>query len=133
MSVPRSLDTLTLKQLLKEQVALSKAIERRVEEAEKSAPTLEAEAVTLINSLVAKMGFPPAKTAVSVSFPQNGNGAHKAPTTKAKGRKPRKGKIAIKYRNPSNPAETWSGRGRPARWLAALEKQGNKRDQYAVR
>ena len=59
----------------------------------------------------------------------NGNGAHKAKAM----RKPRKAKIAIKYRNPTNPAETWSGRGRPARWLAALEKQGKRREDFAVR
>ena len=128
MSVSRNLDTLTLKQLLKEQAAVLKAIEHKVEEAEKAKPTLEAEAVTLINSLVTKMGLPPAKAAVAIQFPQNGNGAHKA--AKAKGRKH---KIAIKFRNPAKPTETWSGRGRPARWLTALEKAGHARSEYAVR
>ena len=113
-------ETLTLKQLLKAQQDVATAIVRKVEQAEKAAPTLEAEAVTLINKLVSKMGLPPAKSAVAVSFPQNGNGSHKA---KARGRKP---KIAIKYRNPSKPTETWSGRGRPARWLTAAMAQTGK-------
>lgn len=29
----------------------------------------------------------------------------------------RKGKVAIKYRNPKNPDETWTGRGRKPRWM----------------
>jgi DNA-binding protein H-NS len=36
----------------------------------------------------------------------------------------------VKYRGPNG--ETWSGRGRPARWLAALEAQGRRREEFAV-
>jgi DNA-binding protein H-NS len=36
------------------------------------------------------------------------------PEGRAKGRR---GKAVQKYRNPENPAETWSGRGRPPRWV----------------
>ena len=43
------------------------------------------------------------------------------------------GAVAVKYRNPDNPAETWSGRGRTARWLAEkLKKRGVKLDEFAV-
>jgi DNA-binding protein H-NS len=35
------------------------------------------------------------------------------------------GKVAPKYRDPKNPANTWTGRGRMPRWLAAATK-GNK-------
>jgi len=28
--------------------------------------------------------------------------------------------------------ETWSGRGRPPRWIVALEAKGHKRDKYRV-
>ena len=28
-----------------------------------------------------------------------------------------KGKVAPKYRNPKNPAETWAGRGRKPLWM----------------
>jgi DNA-binding protein H-NS len=38
---------------------------------------------------------------------------------------------AAKYRGP-NPGETWTGRGRPPRWLVALEATGKKRADYAV-
>lgn len=39
--------------------------------------------------------------------------------------------VAVKYRNPAT-GETWSGRGRPARWLTQLEAQGRKREEFAV-
>ena len=55
-----------------------------------------------------------------------GNGQHKAA-----GRK-RKTKIAIKFRDPSNHENTWSGRGRPARWLADKMKAGAKREDFRV-
>jgi DNA-binding protein H-NS len=42
--------------------------------------------------------------------------------------------VAVKFRNPKNPSETWSGRGRPARWLVR-ETDGDKRkfDRFLVR
>lgn len=41
--------------------------------------------------------------------------------------------VAPKYRNPENPSETWSGRGRTPRWLAALEAKGKKRAAFAIK
>jgi DNA-binding protein H-NS len=41
---------------------------------------------------------------------------------KGKGRG--KGAVAIKYRDPSNPANTWTGRGRMPRWMVAATKGG---------
>ena len=41
--------------------------------------------------------------------------------------------VSVKFRNPDNPSETWSGRGRTARWLAEkLKKRGVKIDDFAV-
>jgi DNA-binding protein H-NS len=42
-----------------------------------------------------------------------------------RGRGGRGGKVAPKYRDPKNPANTWTGRGRMPRWLTAAPK-GNK-------
>ena len=44
------------------------------------------------------------------------------------------GKVAPKYRDPKNPANTWTGRGRMPRWLAAATK-GNKskRDDFLIK
>lgn len=42
-------------------------------------------------------------------------------------------KGAVKYRNPDNPAETWSGRGRKPLWLVAkLNKRGAKIVDFAI-
>jgi len=38
---------------------------------------------------------------------------------RSNGRRRRTGKVAPKYRNPKNPAETWTGRGRRPRWMVA--------------
>ena len=44
-----------------------------------------------------------------------------------------KGSAPIKFRNPDNPSETWSGRGRRAMWLAdKLKKRGAKIEDFAV-
>jgi DNA-binding protein H-NS len=40
--------------------------------------------------------------------------------------------VAPKYRNPENPAETWSGRGLPPRWMAAEIKAGKKKDDFLI-
>ena len=43
-----------------------------------------------------------------------------------------RGKVAAKYRNPDNPAETWAGRGLRPRWLAAAIKSGKKIDDFLI-
>ncbi len=39
-------------------------------------------------------------------------------------------KRAAKYRGPNG--EEWSGRGRPPRWLAALEAEGRNREEFLI-
>ena len=41
-------------------------------------------------------------------------------------------KILPKYRNPSDPAETWSGRGKQPRWLVAQLRAGKKLDDFRI-
>jgi DNA-binding protein H-NS len=43
-----------------------------------------------------------------------------------------KGKVAPKYRNLENPAETWAGRGLKPRWLAAATKSGKSLDDFNI-
>ena len=38
----------------------------------------------------------------------------------------------IKYRNPHNHAETWSGRGKKAAWLAKAIERGAKTEEFLV-
>jgi DNA-binding protein H-NS len=37
-----------------------------------------------------------------------------------------------KYRNPAEPAETWAGRGKQPRWLAAQLRSGKKLDDFRI-
>jgi DNA-binding protein H-NS len=51
--------------------------------------------------------------------------------TRAKRRSP--GLAIPLYQDPANLANTWSGRGLPARWLADYEAQGRSRDEFKRR
>ena len=42
-------------------------------------------------------------------------------------------RVLPKYRNPDQPSETWSGRGKTPRWLAAALKTGHTMDEFAIR
>jgi len=37
-----------------------------------------------------------------------------------------------KYRNPENPSETWAGRGKQPRWLAAQLRSGKRIDDFRI-
>lgn len=41
-------------------------------------------------------------------------------------------RVLPKYRNPSEPSETWSGRGKQPRWLVAAIKSGHKIDDFKI-
>jgi DNA-binding protein H-NS len=41
-------------------------------------------------------------------------------------------RVLPKYRNPSAPHETWSGRGKQPRWLVAAIKTGRKIDDFKI-
>ena len=57
-----------------------------------------------------------------------------AKATKAPAKAVRKlGKVAPKYRNPANPKETWSGRGKQPRWLAAHTAKGKKVEEFLIK
>ena len=43
------------------------------------------------------------------------------------------GKVAPKYRNPANPAETWAGRGQQPRWLAAETNKGRMLEEFLIK
>jgi DNA-binding protein H-NS len=51
-----------------------------------------------------------------------------------RGRGGKGGKVAIKYRDPSNPSNTWTGRGRMPRWMAAATKGGRaKKEDFLIK
>jgi len=42
-------------------------------------------------------------------------------------------KVPPKYRNPANPKETWTGRGKQPRWLADQVKKGKKVEEFLIK
>jgi DNA-binding protein H-NS len=41
-------------------------------------------------------------------------------------------RVFPKYRNPNEPSETWSGRGKQPRWLAAALKTGRTIEEFVI-
>ena len=81
-----------------------------------------AEGYSIAELVGARSGTAPASTASA-----------RAP--KAATRKPSKmagSKVAPKYRNPANENETWSGRGKQPRWLAAYTAQGRALEEFRI-
>ncbi len=54
------------------------------------------------------------------------------PAAKRAAKKAGGAKIAPKYRNPANAAETWTGRGKPPRWLAAEMAAGKSKESFLI-
>lgn len=55
-------------------------------------------------------------------------GREKGARTKSASRKP----VEARYRNPQNTSETWTGRGKPPRWLAAKMATGAKKEDFLI-
>lgn len=50
-----------------------------------------------------------------------------------KGTRKGKGTVAVKYRDPKNPTNTWTGRGRMPRWMTAATKGGRvKKEDFLI-
>ncbi|GGD46106.1 H-NS histone family protein [Sinisalibacter lacisalsi] len=52
----------------------------------------------------------------------------RAPKAKGDGR----AKVAPKFRNPENPEQTWTGRGRAPKWVEAHIAQGGSKEDLAI-
>jgi len=51
-----------------------------------------------------------------------------------RGRRKAKGSVAAKYRDPHNPGNTWTGRGRMPRWMVAATKRGKaKKEDFLIK
>lgn len=48
------------------------------------------------------------------------------------GRRGRKGSSSVKYRNPEDASQTWTGRGRKPNWLVQALKNGGNLDRFAI-
>jgi DNA-binding protein H-NS len=120
-TVAVDLDRMSVQQL----AALIEAAEaKRRDKLEEAKATLRAE----VERKAAELGI-----SAGDLFAQAGQ---RVPTEqRTRGRRSRGGvagaKLAAKYRDPET-GETWSGRGRPPRWLAAREAEGRDRKEFAV-
>ncbi|RNF84337.1 H-NS family nucleoid-associated regulatory protein [Montanilutibacter psychrotolerans] len=66
----------------------------------------------------------------------NAGAAARAPRSASPAaKKPRKAtsKVAPKYRNPENASETWTGRGKQPRWLAAHTGAGRSLAEFLIK
>lgn len=50
-----------------------------------------------------------------------------------RGRRGKRGAVPPKYRNPADPAMTWSGRGKRPRWFNAALKAGKKEKDLLIK
>lgn len=55
----------------------------------------------------------------------------RAPADVAQRRRPYP-KVEQRFRNPDNPSETWSGRGKTPQWLTQLLAAGRDRDEFKI-
>lgn len=53
-------------------------------------------------------------------------------TSSSKGKDRRRGKVAVKYRNPKDTSQTWTGRGRKPKWLVAELDKGKKLEGFEI-
>jgi DNA-binding protein H-NS len=42
------------------------------------------------------------------------------------------GKVAVKYQNPANPIDKWTGRGMKPKWLREMIEQGRSLEEFAI-
>ncbi len=109
------------------------AIRKQIEKLEVQAAKLEAaadekkkKAVSQVVALMRKLDVSPEDLAEHAPRRGRKRAARKT-AAPARARKP----VAPKFRN-TKTGETWSGRGRTPRWLAALEAQGKSREEYRI-
>lgn len=111
---------------LRKQIEKLEAQARKLEDA---AEQKKKQAVAQVVALMKKLGV--SIDDLGTARPRRGRpakgAARKRSGTTGAAKKP----VAPKYRN-GKTGETWSGRGRTPRWLAALEAQGKSREDYRV-
>jgi DNA-binding protein H-NS len=104
-----------------------KVIERKIRELQRKAESIKKQkdnpAIRKIAQLVRKHGI----SIGELRRAMNGRGRSGGRASPLRGKK-----VKAMYRNPKT-GETWSGRGRPARWVAAAEKAGHKRSEFLIK
>lgn len=112
--MPVNLKGMTRKELERLKTNVEKALEK-VADTEKKAALEAAE------KAAKAFGF-------SLSDLEGVKPGRKASSAKSDGR----AKVAPKYRNPANPEETWTGRGRKPKWVEAHLEAGGALDDILI-
>lgn len=110
-----NLNSMTKKQLQKLQGDVEKALER-TKSSDLNAARLAAE------KAAGAFGFSLSELAAAPAAPKRGRKPSAAAGSK----------VSPKYRNPDNADETWTGRGRPPRWVLEAEAAGKSRADLAI-
>jgi len=107
-------------------------IEKEISKLQKKAQSLQVKRrKPVITSIIRQMReyqITPEEIAAAFGKP-NGRRAPAARKAAPAGRP--KATVAPKYRHPDT-GETWSGRGKPPRWLANAEAKGAKRESFLI-
>ncbi|GMV01817.1 MAG: H-NS histone family protein [Burkholderiaceae bacterium] len=111
---------------LRKQIEKLEAQARRLESA---AEQKKKQAVAQVVALMKKLGV--SLEDMAGARPRRARAAKGAAKKRGAKKSAAKKPVAAKFRN-GKTGETWSGRGRTPRWLAALEAQGKSRDDYRV-
>lgn len=113
-----NLKGMTRKELQKLKADIDKALVR-VEETEKR------KALQAAEKAAKAMGY-------SLSELEGLKSATKAKTARPKKASDGRAKVAPKYRNPNDPDETWTGRGRKPKWVVAYQSGGGSLDDILI-
>lgn len=110
-AIPKNLETLSFRQLTDLETKILDVKTRKHDEA---VARIQSTMGQKLAAMAAELGVKP-ETVPPISA-QNGK-------DKASRKVAAKSKVAPKYRNPSKPDETWTGRGRQPRWMTATGKK----------
>jgi DNA-binding protein H-NS len=109
-------------------------IEKEIDKLRKRAEALQSKrrkpVITSIIRSMRQYDITPEDIAAAFGKPAAGAAAGRKRAA-APGAAPVKRSVAPKYRHPKT-GETWSGRGKPPRWLVAAEADGATRDSFRI-
>lgn len=140
-TTPLDLDSLTYKQLsalnTRVQTAMVRAHAKAIEQRDQTIADMKTARDAQIGAAAVALGFAKETVARLPAQAANGNG-HARPKATASAKRPkamktvtaapkRALKIPVKFRDPDNPANTWTGRGKSPRWM-----KGRDKAQFAV-
>ena len=107
--------------------SLDAQIQKLVKQREKLEAKQRAPAIATIVRLVRQFGITTEEIQKALGSRRGRKAAGTAPAAKKSKLSP----VAPKYRN-NDTGETWSGRGKPPRWLTAAEQGGKSRESFLI-